>query len=207
MTHAVLFVDDDENILAAFRRMFRKTFDITTVSNAVEALKLFLDGRTFAVIVSDLSMPGVDGLRLLNEVQRRSPHTRRLLLSGNADLNTVVSAHTELDFDRFLTKPCSTERLATALREAIDLYDRADKTRHPARRASGPHTTIRYLRSIRPELVMSGDVLTEDLRATDGSLLLTRHEVVTDHMVPIIREAASTGRLADHLSVERENRP
>lgn len=203
MPHSVLFVDDDTHILSAFRRSFRGTFDITTVSNAVDALKLILEGRTFAVIVSDLCMPGVDGLRLLSEVRRKSPHTRRLMLSGNADVTTAVSANDHEAIDRFLTKPCSADRLATAIREAIDQYDRDQKARRQPLRLNWTTTNGETTRFIRPDRIKVGDVLAEDLRSAEGTLLLSRGEAVTPALLRHIQEARTAGRLTDPISVER----
>ena len=201
MTHAVLFVDDDENILAAFRRSFRNTFDITTVTNAVDALKLLIAGQTYAVIVSDLCMPAVDGLRLLNEVRVRSPYTRRLMLSGNADVTSAVTAHDNQDIDRFITKPCSSERLAAAIREAIDLYDR-DLT---VRRGLGLQTPPpASMRNVRPSHIMPGDILRADLALPNGKVLLRRGEVVGEDLLPRIRDLVAAHQLSDFVLIERE---
>jgi DNA-binding NtrC family response regulator len=202
MKHAILFVDDDENILAAFRRSFHKTFDITTVGNAVEAMKLILAGRQFTVIVSDLCMPGVDGLRLLNQIRRQAPFTRRLMLSGNADMTNAVKALKGDEIDRFLTKPCPPDRLAKAIHEAIDHYERDMKARRPA----APRQAERLPQAVRPGHLMAGDVLLDDLVSTAGTVLLRRQQTVTEDILPRLLDLAAHKKLADSILIQREKR-
>ncbi len=202
MTHAVLFVDDDQNILAGFRRSFRDTFDITTATNAVDALKLLMNGQTFAVIVSDLRMPGVDGLRFLAEARRRAPYTRRLMLSGNADVTSAVTAHDHQDIDRFITKPCSPDRLAAAIRDAIDRYERDLMTRRGPARSPTPSSPTARL--VRPAHMLPGDLLREDLTLPDGKILLRRGATVEEALLPRLHDLAAAGKLTDAILIERE---
>ena len=70
----------------------------------------------FAVVVSDMRMPGLDGLEFLARVREISPCTVRIILSGNADLGAADHAQRDGLVYRFLSKPCSRESLTQCLR-------------------------------------------------------------------------------------------
>ncbi len=122
MVEKILCVDDDENILAAHKRQLRKQFQIETANGGNEGLKFFTSGETFAVVVSDLRMPGMDGIEFLAKIRDISPDTIRIMLTGNADLNSAIEAVNQGNIFRFLTKPCSTEILAKVIDSGLQQY-------------------------------------------------------------------------------------
>jgi response regulator RpfG family c-di-GMP phosphodiesterase len=119
----VLFVDDDALLLAGLKRQHRGHFELVTLEDPRQALEKLDAGETFAVVVADLRMPGMDGLQLLTQVEQRAPDATRILLTGNADLITAQRAVNEGHVFRFLTKPCETDELRASLRAAIEFYD------------------------------------------------------------------------------------
>ena len=121
MTEKLLFVDDEENILLAFKRQLRKKFDIETSNSGRDALYL-IQNEQFAVIVSDLRMPVMDGIQFLTQAKKISPDSVRILLTGHADLKTAIDAINQGDIFRFLTKPCPPEILADTLEAALEQY-------------------------------------------------------------------------------------
>lgn len=123
MTTQILCVDDDQNILAGFQRNLRKQFTIDVAPNGGEALRLLKENGPYAVIVVDMRMPGMDGVQLLVEVKRQAPDTVRIMLTGNADQQTAMEAVNRGHIFRFLTKPCSPEDLAIALRAGMQHYE------------------------------------------------------------------------------------
>ena len=84
MPHRVLFVDDDPQLLAALGRTFRRRFDVHCAGGGAEALELIKGSLPFAVVVADHRMPEMDGVEFLQEVQRLSPDTTRIMLTGHA---------------------------------------------------------------------------------------------------------------------------
>jgi response regulator RpfG family c-di-GMP phosphodiesterase len=118
----ILFVDDEVHILESFRRTFHKRYRLATASRPEEALHLIQAEGPFAVVVSDLRMPGMDGIRFLARVQEVSPDTVRLILTGHADLDAAIAAVNEGHVFRFLTKPCANETMQKALAAALDQY-------------------------------------------------------------------------------------
>jgi len=122
MNEKILFVDDDTNLLAAVERNLRLKFHLVTATSGEAGLvKMTTDGP-FAVIVADMQMPGMNGVQLLTEAQKRFPETVRLMLTGNADQRTAAEAVNTGNIFKFLTKPCPVETLGLALQAAIKQY-------------------------------------------------------------------------------------
>ena len=115
----ILFVDDDESILSAFMRQLRRRYHIHVANSAEEALEKLHSTGPYAVVVSDLRMPGMDGIEFLSRVRRRSPETVRVMLTGYADLEVSMAAVNNGHVFRFLTKPVATEELIKALEAAL----------------------------------------------------------------------------------------
>ena len=119
MNQKVLFVDDEPNVLQSIRRNLRKRFDLDTAEGGEAALQKLGESDGFAVIVSDMRMPGMNGVELLSEAKKRWPDTVRVMLTGNADQQTAVDAVNHGDVFRFLNKPCETEALAKTVSAAL----------------------------------------------------------------------------------------
>lgn len=122
MGEKVLFVDDDSNILASFKRQLRKQFDVETALAAEQGLELVKKQGPYGVIVSDLRMPGMDGIQFLATVRELAPDSVRMMLTGNADLEKAIEAVNEGNIFRFLTKPCRSDMLAKAVAAGIQQY-------------------------------------------------------------------------------------
>ena len=125
----VLLVDDDELMLEALRRQLREYFDVTVASEGKEALRLVVSERPFAVVVSDLRMPGMDGVSLLYCMWQAAPNTVRVLLTGSADVESAVAAVNQAKIFRLLTKPCPTHMLIRALEDSVEQYRRVIEAR------------------------------------------------------------------------------
>jgi response regulator RpfG family c-di-GMP phosphodiesterase len=117
----VLYVDDEPSLCRAFARMFGKESDVSvcTTTSAQEAATL-LDRESFDVIISDLRMPGMDGIELLTAARQKRPDARRLLVSGYADLDSAISAINHVGVDRLLTKPWNSYELMGAVRASAE---------------------------------------------------------------------------------------
>jgi response regulator RpfG family c-di-GMP phosphodiesterase len=122
MKRRVLFVDDEPNVLEAYERGLRRQFHIDTALGAEPALAAIRTTGPYAVIVSDMRMPGMDGIQLLAKVKEIARDTVRIMLTGNSDQETAIEAVNEGNIFRFLTKPCDAERLSKALTAGIEQY-------------------------------------------------------------------------------------
>ncbi|MBF0543748.1 MAG: HDOD domain-containing protein [Candidatus Riflebacteria bacterium] len=121
MKPAILFVDDEPNVIEGLKRMFRAyrdEWDMYFASSGEEALE-WMEEKKMDVIISDLRMPKMTGSQLLEKVQKRFPHTVRIVLSGESDSDFVLPsarcAH------QFFAKPCDPEVLRKALSRSLGL--------------------------------------------------------------------------------------
>jgi len=122
MSRKLLLVDDDLNILHGYKRQLRKRFQIDTASGGKEGLEAVVKDGPFAVIVSDMQMPEMDGIQFLTAVRQVAPDSVRMMLTGNADQKTAMEAVNDGRIFRFLTKPCSPEAFTKALEVGIEQY-------------------------------------------------------------------------------------
>ncbi|MGC9196424.1 MAG: HD domain-containing phosphohydrolase [Syntrophobacteraceae bacterium] len=123
MVAKVLFVDDDVNILEGFRRQFRKSLAVETAPGGKEGLEILAREGPFSVIVSDLRMPGMEGVHFFSRAREIAPESVRILLTGYAELETAIDAINQGNVFRFLTKPCKAEELLKAIHDGVRQYD------------------------------------------------------------------------------------
>ena len=114
----VLVVDDEEPLRKLVERMLgRAGLVVTTAASGMEALAILRGGRRFDTIVSDLIMPGMDGMRLLREVRQLDLDVPMIFLTGNPSLSTAIEAMEQGGF-RYLAKPVEAERLVAIVKDA-----------------------------------------------------------------------------------------
>ncbi|MBA3581068.1 MAG: response regulator [Gammaproteobacteria bacterium] len=116
----ILCVDDEPNVLAGLKRQLRNKFDVHTAESGAEGLKLLRENGPFPVVVSDMRMPQMNGAEFLSKVRQHFPHTVRILLTGQSDMESAVSAVNEGQIFRFLTKPCPPEFFLEVLTTAVE---------------------------------------------------------------------------------------
>ena len=125
----LLLVDDEPNILAALKRLFRPDgYRLLTAASGAEALEL-LAVHPVDVILSDQRMPGMTGVDFLRRTKELHPHTIRMTLSGFTDLQSIIDAVNEGAVYKFLTKPWDDERLRGHVAQAFAQKGMADDNR------------------------------------------------------------------------------
>lgn len=120
----ILCLDDDADVCRAFVRTFRGRYKVTTAVAAEEALEVIGREETFAAIVTDLQMPGMDGLTFLVRARALAPDSIFVLLTGHAETDVAIRAVNEGQVYRFLTKPCPPEILRQTLKEAVRKHEK-----------------------------------------------------------------------------------
>lgn len=130
MSERVLFVDDEPNVLDGIRRQLRNRLDVETAIGAAAGLEIIQAKGPFAVVVSDMRMPDMNGARFLAKVNEISPQTIRMVLSGQADLDSTVAAVNEGHIFRFLMKPCDTDKLVEVVNSGIEQYRLVNAEKH-----------------------------------------------------------------------------
>ncbi len=118
----LLFVDDEPNVLDGIRRQLRKRANIETATSGEAALQLIEQSEPFTVIVSDMRMPGMNGAEFLAQARELSPDSVRMILSGQAELESTIDAVNNGHIFRFLTKPCDGDKLWQAIETGIEQY-------------------------------------------------------------------------------------
>ena len=122
MNKRLLFVDDDKNILHSFARNLKAEYEVSTAESPDQALEILKAEKAFAAVVSDLKMPGMDGIAFLEQVASGHPNTIRVMLTGFADLDAAMNAVNKGQVFRFLTKPCDLETLRATVGAAVEQY-------------------------------------------------------------------------------------
>lgn len=119
MPDKILLVDDEPNVLLGYQRLLHGEFQSDTAVGATAGLMAIQNKGPFAVVLSDMRMPEMDGIQFLTRVKAIAPDTVRMMLTGYADVQTALSAVNEGNIFRFLTKPSSKEVLTNALRAGL----------------------------------------------------------------------------------------
>lgn len=130
MKDRVLFVDDEPNVLDGIRRQLRNRVNVETATSAAAGLEIIRAQGPFAVVVSDMRMPEMDGARFLAKVNEIAPQTVRMVLSGQADLESTIAAVNEGRVFRFLLKPCNAETLFGVIKNGIEQYRLVNAEKH-----------------------------------------------------------------------------
>jgi DNA-binding NtrC family response regulator len=117
---SLLVVDDDEAVLRAFERTFRRSYDIRTASSGGLALAA-LEEREVDVLITDLVMPVMSGIDLLREVVVHHPAVARLMLTAHAEVEEVVAWKQQGLVSAVLMKPWTREEVEGAVTRALRL--------------------------------------------------------------------------------------
>lgn len=121
--YRLLLVDDEPNVLSALRRIFhQENYDVVLCSHPLEALEL-LKKESFQVIISDYMMPDLNGGELLRQARALQPDMIRIMLTGHADVNAVVSAMKTGAVYKFILKPWNAEDLRITVGLALEQYE------------------------------------------------------------------------------------
>lgn len=117
----VLYVDDEPNNLISFKANYREFFEVYTAESA-DAGKKILNENEIHVLISDQRMPVQTGVQFLESVLKDKPQIIRIILTGYADLETVVQAINKGQIYKYILKPFDFEDLKTTIENAYDLY-------------------------------------------------------------------------------------
>ena len=144
MSAKILFVDDDPNILASFRRRLGRRYYVTIAISGQQAMNILANQGPFAVVICDERMRGMSGIDVLQTVRDTAPLTVRIMLTGNTEPATELRAKKEAGVFRYFTKPCRPEVLVDAISAGIRKYRQATEAARVAVTASdqGSHLKL-----------------------------------------------------------------
>lgn len=125
--YRILLVDDEPNVLSALRRVFhQENYEVVTCQNPLEALER-LGRELFQVIISDYMMPRMNGGDVLKQARAVQPDMIRIMLTGHADVNAVISAVKSGAVYKFILKPWNDDDLRVTVALAIEQYELKQK--------------------------------------------------------------------------------
>ena len=119
----VLMVDDEPNVLSGYRRSIGRQYDLVTANSGKEALEILRNQDPFAVVITDMRMPEMDGLVFLKQARKICPKSVYVMLTGNSDQQTAIDAINHGEIYRFLNKPCETALLERTIKVCKSQYD------------------------------------------------------------------------------------
>ncbi|MBA4389769.1 MAG: two-component system response regulator [Syntrophus sp. (in: bacteria)] len=130
MSHSILLVDDEENVLSSLKRiLIDDNVRVVTSSSPLEAIQL-VKSQKISVVISDNMMPEMKGIDLLEKIKLISPDTTRIMMTAYADLTTAIDAINRGEVYRFITKPWDNQEFRDITSEAIARYVLISSLRH-----------------------------------------------------------------------------
>jgi response regulator RpfG family c-di-GMP phosphodiesterase len=117
----VLYVDDEENNLQAFKASFRRHFNVFTAISAEDGKKILAENEIH-VLITDQRMPGTLGTELLAQAVKDYPDQIRILLTGFSDIEAIKDAINRGQIYHYLQKPWNDEELRRTIEEAFKVY-------------------------------------------------------------------------------------
>jgi signal transduction histidine kinase len=120
-TPVILYVDDERTNRVVFEHALAKEFTIKTAPDGTTALEM-LDREPVAVLVTDIRMPGIDGLELLQIAKARHPGTTRMVVTAYSDIDPILRAINEGLVVRYIIKPWERDELVQVLHWAIEMW-------------------------------------------------------------------------------------
>ena len=129
-SYSVLFVDDEINILSSLRRgLLEEEYNCYFAESGIRAME-YLEQKKIQVLITDMRMPGMNGLELLKHVEANYPSVVKLVLSGYTQLPQVLATINQVDIFNFITKPWSIDELIVIIRKALDYYILQEENRN-----------------------------------------------------------------------------
>ncbi|MBI4512094.1 MAG: response regulator [Deltaproteobacteria bacterium] len=169
--HTLLLVDDELGILSALRRTLRgEAYRVLTCSDPHEALTI-LEKENIDLLVSDIDMPGMNGLELIARVKRQYPDVVRILLTGRGTMDSAIQAINEGEVYRFLTKPWDDKELRETIYQALQRLEELRKAAAADRIALRRERLLAELEREHPGI--------RTVKARDGMYLIDAERVET----------------------------
>jgi signal transduction histidine kinase len=166
--HSLLIVDDEVDVLDSLRHQFHRSYRVLTSASGSQAIEI-LEHDDVELILSDQRMPGMSGDRFLREARRLKPDAIRMLFTGYADIQAVISAVNEGHIFRYILKPWDTVELEGIIRQGVEQYQLlADRRR-----------LIAELQAANSQLVRANDELATAGRLKTAFIEVASHEFNT----------------------------
>ena len=134
----ILFVDDELSILSTLKRLLRREpYNILTADSGQQGLEILAE-NSVNIVISDMRMPHMSGAEFLQQVKQHYPQTKRIIMSGYADIEAVVDAVNKGGICHFISKPWDNDELKTIICDLV-----ADKQNQESQQVQKLQTIIR----------------------------------------------------------------
>jgi two-component system probable response regulator PhcQ len=149
----ILLVDDEPQVTDALKRALRREpYEFLTATSGAAAQQI-LERQHVDVVVSDEQMPGMSGSEFLSRVRQQFPHTIRIILSGQANLESAVRAINGGEVYRFFLKPCIPTDLILTIQQALSHKRLEEQSRRLLRKYQRQASLLAKLNHSGPELL------------------------------------------------------
>jgi EAL domain-containing protein (putative c-di-GMP-specific phosphodiesterase class I)/CheY-like chemotaxis protein len=122
MKNRILLVDDEQDVLDGLRRILSMYYIVETACGGEAAIRLIENSEPFSIVISDMRMPYIDGVAVLEVARLRSSETVRIILSGFSDYESAQAAVNKGAVDQMLSKPVRRDELLRVLNDAAELH-------------------------------------------------------------------------------------
>jgi len=201
--HTLLVVDDEVDVLESLRHQFHRGYRVLTSVSGKQAIEILLK-EDVELILTDQRMPGMSGDQFLREARRLKPDAIRMLFTGYADIQAVISAVNEGHIFRYILKPWDSVELEGIIHQGVEQYELlAERKRLVAELQAANLELVRA----NEELAQAGQLKTAFIEVashefnTPITLVLGFTELLrlssparTDHEQEIIRQITTSGR-------------
>ena len=141
MRAKLLIVDDEPEVLKALERFLKNHFELHLFDNAKDALN-FLAHTHCHLILSDMKLPLISGAEFLSHATKLSPLSKKVVLTGHADIEDAKTAVNDANISRYFTKPWGNKELLTGLSELVTLYNEEQKSKRVLQSLKGSNLQL-----------------------------------------------------------------
>lgn len=181
----ILVVDDEKNIQRVLKRILERLGHQVYTADDTRAARRILRLQRIDLVLCDYLMPGENGIAFLHELKRSHPDTIRVMITGNGNESTVISALNKAQVQHFFTKPFDVKALGATIEELLDRFPRGQK--NPAR----PYTARQQ--SLMAELKHRHPGIDQVERDLDGAIVLDEDiELFTKELEEILGHPAAS---------------
>ncbi len=136
-SYKILFVDDNLESLISLQSKLSKNFNIEFANHAHEAINIIKSNENeFAVVISDIIMPDINGIELLKQIRKISPNTIPILITGKPCLDMTIDAINQIGVYKYITKPIKFDSLKKCIEDGIRQYVTMLEMKHKSIRDS-----------------------------------------------------------------------
>ncbi len=193
----ILCVDDEASILSSLRRLLRPHgYQIIVANSGAEGLQL-LQQQTVDMVISDMRMPEMNGAEFLQQVRQQWPETVRLLLTGYADVQSIIEAINQGEIYRYITKPWDDNDILLIIRQALE---RQQLQREKQRLELLTQQQNLALRELNANLEQKVAERTADLQKAHESLVQANEKLKTSFLTSIKVFSSVVDMRGGHLS-------